>query len=160
MKSKPNLTRFSYESTGFKGWRVSVTRHGEVFTRYYSDKQCGSSKKSMADAQACLDKFLKALDDTPVVTARRQSKGQTVGVSETTYTNAATGEVKTVWVASWPEDGRRKVVKFPVQKHGARKAKQMALDARKEAEERLGLNLVRRFKKEDVERLRGVLASL
>ena len=132
-KSKRNLTRFSYESTGFKGWRVSVTRFGEVFTRYFSDRKCGSMAKSLAEAQACLKAFLKALDATPVVTSRRQGKGHAVGVSETTYTNAATGEAKAIWVASWPEAGRRRVVKFPVQKYGARKARQMALDARRDA---------------------------
>jgi hypothetical protein len=161
MKSKPNLTRFDYESTGFKGWRVSVTRHGEIFTRYFSDRQfSGSSKKSLAAAQAALAAFLKELEKSPVTTARRAPKGRVTGVSETTYLNPASGETRVLWVASWPEEGKRKVVKFPVAKLGARKAKQMALDARREAEERLGLNLVRRFKRDDVARLKKVLASL
>ena len=159
-KSRRNLPRFSYESTGFKGWRVSVTRFGDVFTRYFSDRQYGSMAKAMAAAQACLKAFRKALEEAPVVTTRRQAKGHVVGVSETTYANPATGEARAVWVASWPEAGRRRVVKFPVQKFGARKARQMAIDARRDAEQRLGLGLVKRLKKEDVERLRALLASL
>lgn len=160
MKSKPNLTRFSYESTGFKGWRVSVTRHGEVFTRYFSDKQYGSMRKSLAAAEDCLAKFLKALDETEVVTSRRKSRGRVVGVSETSYVNERSGERRIVWVASWPEQGRRRVVKFPVAKHGARKARQMAVTTRQEAEERLGLNLVKRFRKDDAARLRDLLHAI
>lgn len=158
-KSKPNLTRFSYESTGFKGWRVSVTRHGEVFTRYFSDRQSGSMKKSQEAAQKCLAAFLSKLDAAPVVTTRRKATGKQVGVSEHHLVKAGSKEAKVSWVASWPEDGSRKVVKFPVAKHGARKAKQMALEARREAEERLGLNLVHRFRKEDAQKLRDFLAA-
>lgn len=158
-KSKLNLTRFSYESTGFKGWRVSVTRHGEVFTRYFSDRQAGSMKKSQEAAQKCLTAFLSKLDAAPVVTTRRKPTGKQTGVTENTLIKAGTKEAKVSWVASWPEDGRRKVVKFPVSKYGARKAKQMALDARRKAEERLGLNLVHRFRKEDAQKLREFLAN-
>jgi hypothetical protein len=158
-KSKLNLTRFSYESTGFKGWRVSVTRHGEVFTRYFSDRQAGSMKKSQEAAQKCLTAFLGKLDAAPVVTTRRKPTGKQTGVTENTLVKAGTKEAKVSWVASWPEEGRRKVVKFPVSKYGARKAKQMALDARRKAEERLGLNLVHRFRKEDAQKLREFLAN-
>ncbi len=159
-KSKLNLTRFSYESTGFKGWRVSVTRHGEVFTRYFSDRQFGSMKKSQEAAQKCLTAFLAKLDSAPLVSTRRKPTGKQIGVSEHTVTKSGGKDPKVSWVASWPEtDGRRKIVRFPVSKFGARKAKQLAIDARREAEERLGLNLVHRFRKEDAQKLRDFLAN-
>ncbi len=160
MKSKKNLTRFAYESTGFKGWRVSVTRHGEIFTRYYSDLKCGSKNKSLKAAEECLKKFLAKLDKAPVISKKRKSRHGNVGVSETSYTNSRSGERRIVWVASWPEGDKRKVVKFPAAKLGARKAKQMAIAARKEAEERLGLNMVHRFSRETVEELKNYLASI
>ena len=158
-KSKLNLTRFSYESTGFKGWRVSVTRHGEVFTRYFSDRQAGSMKKSQEAAQKCLVALLSKIDATPVVTARRKAAGKQAGVTEQQLVKPGSKEPKVAWVASWPEDGRRKVLKFPVAKHGARKAKQLAIEARREAEDRLGLSLVHRFRKEDAQKLRDFLAN-
>jgi hypothetical protein len=158
-KSKLNLTRFSYESTGFKGWRVSVTRHGEVFTRYFSDRQAGSMKKSQEAAQKCLAALIAKLDATPVVTTRRKKAGSQAGVTEQQLLKPGGGEAKVSWIASWPEDGRRKVLKFPVSKYGARKAKQMAIDARLKAEERLGLNLVHRFRKEDVKKVREFLSN-
>ena len=161
-KSKLNLTRFSYESTGFKGWRVSVTRHGEIFTRYFSDRQYGSMKKAQAAAQECLQIFLKKLDETEVVSVKRKSKsgGKLVGVSESTYVKLATGETKVTWSAAWPENGKRKVVKFPVSKYGVRQAKQLAIAARKEAEERLNLNQKKSYRREDVMKLREFLASI
>lgn len=158
-KSKLNLTRFSYESTGFKGWRVSVTRHGEVFTRYFSDRQAGSMKKSQEAAQKCLTALISKVDATPVVTTRRKATGKQAGVTEQQILKPGSKEAKISWIASWPEDGRRKVVKFPVSKYGARKAKQLAVEARREAEERLGLNMVHRFRKEDAQKLRDFLAK-
>ena len=159
-KSKPNITRFSYESTGFKGWRVSVTRHREVFTRYFSDRECGGMKKSQEAAQKCLAAFLPKLNAAPVVeTKRKSSTGQT-GVSEIIISKPRGVEDRVIWVASWPENNTRKVVKFPVAKYGARQAKQLAVKARKDAEQRLGLNLVRRFSKEEATRLKQFLAKL
>lgn len=158
-KSKLNLTRFSYESTGFKGWRVSVTRHGEVFTRYFSDRQAGSMKKSQEAAQKCLAAFLAKLDAAPVVSTARKPTGKQTGVTENRIVKAGSKEAKVSWIASWPEDGRRKVVKFPVSKHGARKAKQMAIDARQKAEKRLGLNLTHNLRKQDVKKLHDFLTK-
>lgn len=159
-KSKPNLTRFSYESTGFKGWRVSITRHREVFTRYFSDRECGGMKKAQDEAQKCLNAFLPKLNAAQVVTSKRKGANGHTGVSEVVITKPRGGETKVMWVASWPEDGTRKAAKFPVSKYGARQAKQLAVKTRKDAEERLGLNLVRRFSKDEVARLKQVLAKL
>ena len=40
MKSKKNLTRFTYETTAFQGWRLCISRGGQTFMRYFSDKPC------------------------------------------------------------------------------------------------------------------------
>jgi hypothetical protein len=60
MKSKKNLTRFSYETAAFEGWRLNISRAGSSFTRYFPDKKFGGPKKSLAAAEKTL-KELKAL---------------------------------------------------------------------------------------------------
>ena len=49
MKNK-NITRYTYESTDFQGWRVSIQRCGRIITRYFSDLQCGSEEESYRQA--------------------------------------------------------------------------------------------------------------
>lgn len=55
MKNK-NITRYTYESTDFQGWRVSIQRCGRIITRYFSDLQCGSEEESYRQAVAYRDK--------------------------------------------------------------------------------------------------------
>ena len=54
MKSIKNLTRFTYETASFLGWRLSISSKGTNFTKYFSDKQYGDEKKSFAAAEAAL----------------------------------------------------------------------------------------------------------
>jgi hypothetical protein len=60
MKSKRNLTRFTYETAAFEGWRLCISRLGTSFTKYYPDKKYGNGKKSLAVAEKALED-LKAL---------------------------------------------------------------------------------------------------
>jgi hypothetical protein len=62
MKSKKNLTRFTYESAAFEGWRLCISKAGTTFTRYFPDKKFGGGKKSLAAAEKTLTE-LKALLD-------------------------------------------------------------------------------------------------
>lgn len=62
MKSKKNLTRFSYETAAFEGWRLCISRAGTNFARYFPDKKFGSAKKSLVAAEQTL-KELKAIID-------------------------------------------------------------------------------------------------
>lgn len=54
MKSKRNLTRFTYETAAFEGWRLCISRAGSTFTRYFPDKKFGGGKKSLAAAEKVL----------------------------------------------------------------------------------------------------------
>ena len=54
MKSIKNLTRFTYETAAFQGWRLSLSSKGAAFTKYFSDKKYGDEKKSLAAAEASL----------------------------------------------------------------------------------------------------------
>ena len=60
LKSKRNLTRFSYETAAFEGWRLCLSKSGTTFTKYYPDKKFGGPKKSLAAAEAALTE-LKAI---------------------------------------------------------------------------------------------------
>lgn len=54
MKSKKNLTRFTYETAAFEGWRLCISRAGTTFTKYFPDKKFGGGKKSLAAAEKTL----------------------------------------------------------------------------------------------------------
>lgn len=54
MKSKRNLTRFTYESAAFEGWRLCISRAGTTFTKYFPDKKFGGGKKSLTAAEKTL----------------------------------------------------------------------------------------------------------
>lgn len=54
MKSKRNLTRFTYETSAFQGWRLCLSRAGTSFVKYFPDRKFGSAKKSLAAAEAAL----------------------------------------------------------------------------------------------------------
>jgi hypothetical protein len=62
MKSKRNLTRFTYQNSAFEGWRLCISRAGSTFTKYFPDKKYGGGRKSLSTAEACLTD-LKALLD-------------------------------------------------------------------------------------------------
>ena len=62
MKSKKNLTRFTYESAAFEGWRLCISRAGTTFTRYFPDKKFGGGKKSLEAAEATLVKLKELLE--------------------------------------------------------------------------------------------------
>lgn len=54
MKSKRNLTRFTYETTAFQGWRMCISKGGSTFLKYFPDKKFGSGRKAMQAAEAAL----------------------------------------------------------------------------------------------------------
>ena len=62
MKSKRNLTRFTYETAAFEGWRLSLSRAGTTFTKYFPDKKYGDGKKSLSAAEAALEEVRELLD--------------------------------------------------------------------------------------------------
>ena len=65
MKSRKNLTRFTYETTAFQGWRLCISRGGKTFTRYFSDKQHGGERKALKAAEARLSEMKQLLDQAP-----------------------------------------------------------------------------------------------
>ena len=70
MKSKKNLTRFTYETAAFQGWRLCIRRSGTTFTRYFSDKQFGGARKSLNAAEKTLWDLKSLLEDSRRVKGR------------------------------------------------------------------------------------------
>ena len=64
MKSKPNLTRFTYETAAFEGWRLCISRGGKTFTKYFSDKRYGGPRKSLKQAESKLATLKELLDNS------------------------------------------------------------------------------------------------
>ena len=62
MKSKRNLTRFTYETTAFQGWRLCISRGGTTFTRYFSDRQYSGARKALTAAEKRLKELRELLD--------------------------------------------------------------------------------------------------
>jgi hypothetical protein len=62
MKSKKNLTRFTYETAAFEGWRLCLSRAGTTFTKYFPDKKFGGGRKSLAAAEKALGEVKGILD--------------------------------------------------------------------------------------------------
>lgn len=70
MKSKKNLTRFTYESAAFEGWRLCISKAGSTFTRYFPDKKFGGGKKSLAAAEKTLAELKALLDGSKRVNGK------------------------------------------------------------------------------------------
>lgn len=64
MNSKKNLTRFTYETAAFEGWRLCISRAGTTFTKYFPDKKYGGGggKKSLDAAEAALEEIKAIID--------------------------------------------------------------------------------------------------
>ena len=70
MKSKRNLTRFTYENTAFQGWRLCLSRGGVTFTKYFSDKQYGGGRKALEVAEESLSELKTLLEGAKRVNGR------------------------------------------------------------------------------------------
>lgn len=67
MKSKKNLTRFTYENAAFEGWRLCISRSGTTFTKYFPDKKFGGPLKSLVAAEKILEELKGLLESAPRV---------------------------------------------------------------------------------------------
>jgi hypothetical protein len=70
MESIKNLTRFTYETAAFQGWRLSLSNKGSAFTKYFSDKKYGDEKKSFAAAQGALTALKATLEGAKLVSGK------------------------------------------------------------------------------------------
>lgn len=63
--TEKNLSRYTYETTSFLGWRVTIQRGWKVLTKYFSDRAFGGdAEKSREAALAYRDLALKTYERT------------------------------------------------------------------------------------------------
>ena len=74
MKSRKNLTRFTYETTAFQGWRLCLSKTGTTFTKYFSDKKYGGERKALKAADGALNELRELLDKSRKVKWQAQQK--------------------------------------------------------------------------------------
>ena len=60
-----NITRYTYETTSFQGWRLSICRKWNQFTKYFSDRQYGSEEAAFQAALDMRDRIFEALRQSP-----------------------------------------------------------------------------------------------
>ena len=60
-----NITRYTYETTSFQGWRLSICRRWNQFTKYFSDRQYGSEEAALQAALEMRERIYAALKETP-----------------------------------------------------------------------------------------------
>ena len=70
MKSRKNLTRFTYETTAFQGWRLCLSKTGTTFTKYFSDKKYGGERKALKAADGALNELKDLLDKSRKVNGK------------------------------------------------------------------------------------------
>ncbi len=70
MKSKKNLTRFTYENSAFEGWRLCISRGGTTFTKYFSDKKFGTGKKALVAAEKTLGELKDIIENAKRVNGK------------------------------------------------------------------------------------------
>jgi hypothetical protein len=70
MKSKKNLTRFTYENAAFEGWRLCISRAGTTFTKYFPDKKYGGVRKSLSTAETALSEIREILNSAKRVNGK------------------------------------------------------------------------------------------
>jgi len=61
-----NITRYTYETTSFQGWRVSISRNWNQFVKYFSDRQYGSEEGALKAAIEMRDLIYSELNKTQV----------------------------------------------------------------------------------------------
>lgn len=58
-----NITRFTYETASYMGWRVAFSYRGRLVSQYFSDRAYGSKEASLKAAKAMRDSVRDALEE-------------------------------------------------------------------------------------------------
>lgn len=135
------ISRVDNATSRTHGWLVTIQRRGVIYRKHFSDGVHGGKAKAFAAAKAYRDEVvanyppLSMQEYSSIVKSNNRSG--VVGVCR--YCASETRDLpeekqRWFWVASWPlADGRRKRVKFSINKYGEDGAFEMALNARNDA---------------------------
>ena len=70
MQKRKNLTRFTYDTTAFQGWRLSIQKRGTVFEMYFSDKKYGGNRKALKAANTARTELKELLDGSRLINGK------------------------------------------------------------------------------------------
>ena len=135
------ISRVDNEASRTHGWLVTIQRRGVIYRKHFSDGVFGGKRRAFAAAKGYRDEVIEkhpplSMKEYSSIRKKNNRSG-VVGVCRycASETRALPEEnQRWFWVASWPlPDGRRKRVKFSVNKYGEDGAFQRALDARNNA---------------------------
>ncbi len=125
------IARIDLEKVASFGWQVRMQRRGVKYGKFFSDRSYGSREGSLRAAQQWRDALVAELaSQTRVCTPSPRNRSGVVGVSKVSVIGA-NGNHYFFWQATWsPEPGRRRCVKFSIQRYGDDEAFQLAVQAR------------------------------
>ncbi len=129
-----------YEHHHFRGWVVALKRGGKVLDVQYFKDGRGGPEASRRRAIRYRDQAVRRLPP-PVKLKSRYSRNTTgvIGVSLTKQRTRA-GNLVSYYAATWREEGRQRKRVFSLSKYGKQQAFGLAVDARREAVERVLAN--------------------
>jgi hypothetical protein len=132
-KSNAGISRIDQHEKRTHGFFVRLTRNGKIHNAFFADRRCGGKGKALLAARAHYLQLLKkhgAMSRRAwAQLQRRRSASGIIGVRKLAVRRGK--QASWYWMATWsPRRGvvRRKM--FSVQKHGADKAKALAIKAR------------------------------
>ena len=133
----PGICRIDQPDKHNHGFFVRVQRRGKIHSAFFTDCSHGGRKQALAAAQKHHRKLLAKLGPPKQMLRRwwaemRRRKGSSSIVGVQKRVLRRNGEVRKYWVATWspePYVVRRKA--FSVKKLGAKKARRLAIRARR-----------------------------
>jgi hypothetical protein len=130
----PGICRIDQPDKHNHGFFVRVQRRGKIHSAFFTDFKHGGRRRALAAAQRHHRKLLKQLK--PMNRRRwaelRRRKGSSGIIGVQRLVDWGSWPIRTYWKATWspkPHVVRRK--QFSVRKFGAKKAKQLAIRARR-----------------------------
>ena len=69
-----NITRYTYETTAFQGYRLAICKNKRLFTRYFSDSQYGGADAALQEAMRVRDNIFKLFEQGNLTVSRNFSQ--------------------------------------------------------------------------------------
>ena len=133
----PGICRIDQPAKRNHGFFVRLTRRGKTHSAFFTDQKYGGRESAFAAAQRHYRKLRVKLGEPKTNTRRfwaevqrRRGRSGILGVQK--LVDRRTGKPVTVWQATWspePYVVRRK--QFSARRHGAKRAKLLAIRARR-----------------------------
>jgi hypothetical protein len=133
-KSPKGCSRVDYDITNAHGWLVRIKRGETRLSKFFSDSTYNGKAKSMKAAKECYEKWVSELPP-PDTSAGKLTSRNTSGVVGVHYSHDVDSRYPGCqyesYIASWlDENGRRRNMRFSVNKYGKKGAFDLAVIAR------------------------------